>query len=231
MFKSESDFRKHIATLLEKEGFTNIQKEFRVPEGYRVDFLAMKDGNRVGIEVKLNPRGIADDISKASVLNKLPEFDHIYVVAPKIHLHSELISCAKQARVGIAGITEASIEWLLKPQKLGPAVLQRGWSFAQQVIIPGSIFELVEEVRNIGEKVARRLEMFFRPSGPFVTPPGGRSRFKPANLHPGKSWTIHFKVKVKNKARKGSYPLFFGYVAEGIEKVIDKQDIEIGSSE
>ncbi len=231
MFRNESEFRDHIASLLQKEGIIIEQREFRVPEGYRVDLLAIKDDSRIGMEIKLDRRGIADDISKASILNKLPEFDYIYVAAPKIHLNSELVSYAKQVKIGLVGVTETSIEWLQESEKLEPAVLGGKSSLPQQTVTPGSIFEVTKDVRNVGHKVARHLEMFFVPSGPFVTMSGEKPRFQRASLFPQDSWEIQFKIKVKSNAREGTYPLFLGCTAEDLEPANSTWDIKISSSD
>ena len=207
MFKNELEFRNFVASLLEEEGF-KIQKEFRVPEGYRVDLLAIKNDLRSGIEVKLDRRGISDDISKGTILHKLPEFDHIYVAAPKMLISSELISYAKLLRVGLLGIKEDSIEWLQKSEELEPAQLLGGGGYPSQVK-PGSIFKVSRNVENRGKKVVRHLEMFFVRGGPFATAPKEKSRYKLAKLSPGKYWDVEFKIKVRKSAKDETYPLYF----------------------
>ncbi len=217
MFKNESEFRNFVASLLEKEGFS-IQKEVRVPEGYRVDLVATKNDLRSGIEVKLDHRGIADDISKGSILHKFPEFDHIYVAAPKMLISSELVSYAKQVRIGILGVKEDSVEWLQESQELRPAQLSGGGGYPNQVE-PGSIFRVSSNVHNQGEKVARHLEMFFIPGGPFATAPKEKSRHKLDKLAPNEEWDVEFKVKVRKSAKHGTYPLFISCTADGMKAV------------
>ncbi|GFP32827.1 hypothetical protein HKBW3S42_01134, partial [Candidatus Hakubella thermalkaliphila] len=206
MVRDELEFRDLIASLLEREGF-HVQKEFRLPEGHRIDLLAIKANVRSGIEVKLEQRGIWDDISKGATLRKFPEFDRIYVAAPKLLIYSELLSYAKQLRIGIMGVEENSIEWLLESEELEPAQLSVGGSHPNEVRI-GSIFEVTNDVTNRGEKVARHLQMVFRPSGPFVTAPREKSRFKRAKLSPGESWKVKFRIKVKESAKAETYPLY-----------------------
>ena len=227
----ESEFVNHIISLLQKEGFTDIQKEFKVPERYRVDLLVIKDCSRFGIEVKLDSRRIKDDISKAWKLHKLPEFDYIYVFAPCMHFDSELISYAKQAKIGLAEVTRDSIEWLQESEKLPPAVLNAGWSFSNQIITPGSIFEVAQDVRNAGEKTIRNLKMFFIPSEPFVASSPKKSYVERKSLSPGNVWRVPFKIKVQNKTKKGQYPLYISCTAENVKQVEHIFNIEIGSSE
>jgi len=226
MVKNELEFRDLVASLLEKEGFT-VQKEFRLLEGYRVDLLAIKDDVRSGIEVKLDQRGISDDISKGSILHKMPEFDYIYVAAPKMLISSELLSYAKRLRIGVIGVKEDSIEWLEESEKLKPAQLLGGGSLPNQVKHPDSIFEVSKHVRNHGEKIVRHLEMFFIPSGPFVTAPKEKSRFKLAKLSPGESWDVKFKIKIKRSAKVGTYPLFLSCTADNLETSDNVWDIQI----
>jgi len=226
MVKNELEFRDLVASLLEKEGFT-VQKEFRLLEGYRVDLLAIKDDVRSGIEVKLDQRGISDDISKGSILHKMPEFDYIYVAAPKMLISSELLSYAKRLRIGVIGVKEDSIEWLEESEKLKPAQLLGGGSLPNQVKHPDSIFEVSKHVRNHGEKIVRHLEMFFIPSGPFVTAPKEKSRFKLAKLSPGESWEVKFKIKIKRSAKVGTYPLFLSCTADNLETSDNVWDIQI----
>lgn len=226
MIKNESEFRDLVASILESEGFS-VQKEFRVPEGYRVDILAIKDGIRSGIEVKIEQRGISDDVSKGSMLHKMPEFDYIYVAAPKILIYSELVSYAKQLRIGIIGVKENSIEWLQESEKLKPAELMGGGSFSNKVRYPGSIFEVSKHIKNQGQKIVRHLEMFFIPSGPFVTAPKEKSRFKLSKLSPEESWEVKFKIKIKKSAKIGIYPLYLSCTADSLETSGDVWNIQI----
>jgi len=225
MIRNELEFRDLVARLLEKESFS-VQKEFKLPEGYRVDLLAIKNNERSGIEVKLERRGISDDISKGMTLHTMPEFDYIYVAAPKIIISPELVFYAKQLRIGIIGvIDENSIEWLQKSEKLRPARLSGGGSLPGQVRTPGSIFEVEKSVRNDGEKVIRHLEMFFIPSGPFVTAPREKSRFKLAKLSPGETWKGKFKIKIKKTAKTGTYPLYLSCIAHNLQPSDDVWNI------
>jgi hypothetical protein len=227
MFRNELEFRDFVATLLEKEGFS-VQKEFGVPEGYRVDLLAIKDGVRSGIEVKVDARRISDDISKGTVLHRLPEFDHIYVAAPRILISSDLIGYAKRVRIGLIGVREDSIEWLQGSEKLKPAELLGGAGLPNQLISPGSIFKVSKNVENHGEKVARHLEVFFMRGGPFATAPKEKSRYRLPKLSPGESWKLEFRIKVKKSAKPGTYPLYLCCAADGVKASDNVFDIKIG---
>ncbi|MFW6122282.1 MAG: hypothetical protein ACOC80_15475 [Petrotogales bacterium] len=226
MVKNELEFRNLVASLLEKEGFS-VQKEFKLPEGYRVDLLAIKDDVRRGIEVKLEQRGISDDISKGSMLHKMPELDYIYVAAPNMLISSELVSYARRLRIGVIGVKEDSIEWLQESEKLKPAQLLGGGSLPNRARYPGSMFEVSKHIKNHGEKIVRHLEMFYIPSGPFVTAPGEKSRFKLEKLPPGESWEVKFKIKIKKSAKVGTYPLFVSCTADNLKTSDDVWYIQI----
>lgn len=216
MVRNELEFRDLVATLLQREGFV-VKKEFGLPEGYRVDLLAIKEDIRSGIEVKLKQRGISDDISKASMLHKMPEFDHFYVAAPKILVSSDLVSYAKLLRIGILGVEQDSLEWLQESEKLKPAQLLGSGSIPNKVSLSCPVFEVTKGVKNHGGKMARDLEMFFMPSGPFVTAPKEKSRFKLARLGPEESWDVKFTVKIKKSAKPGSYPLYVSCTAKDMK--------------
>lgn len=216
MVRNELEFRNLVATLLQREGFV-VKKEFALSEGYRVDILATKDDIRSGIEVKLKQRGISDDISKAATLHKMPEFDHFYVAAPRILVSSDLLSYAKLLRLGIIGVEKDSLEWLQKSEKLKPAQLLGSGGIPNQVSLSRPIFEVTKAVKNHGEKIARHLEIFFIPSGPFVTSPQEKSRFKLARLAPEESWDVKFKIKIKKSAKPGTYPLYLSCTAQDIK--------------
>ena len=228
MFKSEKEFRDHTAELLEADGHKVI-KEYRVPEGFRVDILAHKNNVSRGFEVKFEKRGIVDDINKCYGLHRLPEFDEIYVAAPKIFLSSDLIAFAENLRIGVLGVKEDSIEWLLESHTLGPPRLSGGSSLPKQTITPGSTFEVSRRVGNGGEKVVRHLEMYFIPGGPFAT--AKTSRYKRAKLAPGETWEEVFIIRFKKSVRPGKYPLYLTCIGENVERIGNIWEIEIQSEE
>jgi len=217
MFDNERNFRNHVARLLESEGH-EVEEEFRVPEGYRVDLVARKDRITKGIEVKFEARGISDDLSKGKSLHRLPEFDEIYVAAPRMLISSSHIGFAERLRIGLLGVTETELKWLVKSQHLKPSTLMGGWSLPNQEIRPGLIIEARMDVTNHGEKVIRHLEMFFEPAGPFVNVERGKGRFKRAKLEPDEKWEEVFKIRIKKTARPGKYPLYLACVADNVER-------------
>ncbi len=226
MFRNEKEFRNHIGKLLEEEGH-KIVKEFRVPERYRIDLLAYKNDVSMGIEVKFEKRGISDAINKCYILHKLPEFDQIYVAAPKILISSDHIAIAQNLRIGLLGIKEDSIEWLIKSDSLKPPILLGGGSWPNQFFIPGNIFEVSKNVVNRGEKVARNLELYFMLGDPFAS--AEKARYKRKKLSPGESWKVTFKIRVKKSARTGKYPLCLTCIAENVERSDTIWEIEIRS--
>lgn len=228
MFRSEIEFRDHIGNLLEEDGHVVI-KEFKVPENYRIDLLARKNNMSKGIEVKFEKRGISDDINKCYGLHRLPEFDQIYVAAPKILISSDHIAYAQRLRIGLIGVSEESIEWLIKSDILKPPLLSGGSGLPNQIITPGKTFEVSKNVENRGEKVARHLEMYFMPGGPFAT--AEKARYKRAKLAPGESWEVVFKIRVRKSARPGKYPLYLVCIAENVERSDTVWEIEVQPEE
>lgn len=224
MFRNEMEFRDYIGKLLEAEGH-KVVKEVRVPEGYRIDLQAHKNNVSMGIEVKYEKRGISDAINKCYRLHRLPEFDQIYVAAPKMLISSDHIAYAKPLRVGLLGVREESVEWLIKSDNLKPPLLSGGSSLPNQIITPGKAFEVSKNIENRGEKVARYLEMYFMPGGPFAT--AEKARHKRSKLAPGESWQVVFKIRVKKSTRPGKYPLYITCTAENLKRSDTVWEIEI----
>ena len=224
MFKNEKEFRDHIGKLLKAKGH-KVVKEFRVPEGYRIDLRALKNNVSMGIEVKFERRGISDAINKCYRLHRLPEFDEVYVAAPKILISPDHIAYAQSLRIGLLGVGEKSFEWLIKSDRLKPPLLLGESGLPNQIITPGKTFEVSKHVENRGEKVARHLEMYFIPGGPFAT--AEKARYKRAKLAPGESWKVDFKIRVKKSTRPGKYPLYLACTAENVEKSDTVWEIEI----
>ena len=157
MLNSEHDFINHIIVILKREGY-QIENETRVPEGYRVDLKAFKENETFGIEVKFEKRGISDDISKCYKLHQLPEFDRVYVAAPKILISDDHIAFARNLKVGILGVDHDSIIKVSESDKLKSAELQSGASLPKQMITPGKSFVVSKTVRNLGGKPVRRID-------------------------------------------------------------------------
>lgn len=224
MFKNEKEFRDHIEKLLTDDGH-EVEKEFKVPERYRVDLRAVKDNVSKGIEVKFEKRGIADAINKCYRLHQLPEFDEVYVAAPKIFISQEYIGFARNLRIGLIGVSEKSFEWLIKSKSLKPPILSGSSTFPKQIITPGKTFVVHKSVTNDGEKIARNLEMYFTLGGPFAT--CDKARYKRKRLAPDESWEVVFEIRVKKSARPGKHPLYLACAAENEEKSHTVWKIEI----
>ncbi len=215
MFNNEHDFINHIIDILKREGY-QIEKEIRVPEGYRVDIKAFKETETFGIEVKFEKRGISDDISKSYKLHQLPEFDRVYVAAPKILISDDHIAFARNLKVGILGVDHDSIIRVSESDKLKSAELQSGASLPKQMITPGKSFVVSKTVRNLGEKVIRHLEMYYSVGGPFI---GARKqRKKELRLLPNETWECEFNVQVRKTVKSGKYPLLLTCIGENVER-------------
>ena len=100
--------------------------------------------------MKFEKRGIVDDINKCYGLHRLPEFDEIYVAAPKIFLSSDLIAFAKNLRIGVLGVKEDSIEWLLESHTLGPPRLSGG---SNKLLLLGVLLRFQEELEMEEKKL------------------------------------------------------------------------------
>lgn len=217
MFKTESKIKSLLADHLKADGF-KVHEEITLPERYRVDLLAIKENQKHGIEVKTTPRGMSDDINKATILHRLPEFDYFSVAAPKIIIPDELLDFAKRVKVGVIGIEEEGIKWLQESELLENSQLLGGARLPKDIVSPGDSIDIHRYISIHGGKVVRNLEMHFIPSGPFITYPKRKYRFKRKKLEPGElPWEETFKIKVKKTAREGTYPLYITCTAADIQ--------------
>jgi Holliday junction resolvase-like predicted endonuclease len=226
MARNEAEFRDQIADILRQQGF-QVSLEYRIPEG-RIDILATKGDVRHGIEVKINQRGIADDIVKCWKLLKAPEVDELYVAAPDALLSSEHKIHAESLGVGIIAVTGTKLEWRIRSIQLEPANFGGGGSgYNHEEVRPGNIFSIYNHVTNRGFKIARDLEMYFTPAGPFVKASKENTRFKRPFLNPGEDWKETFMIKVKRDAKLGIYPLHFCTTSAYIKPSSWKIDLTI----
>ena len=226
MARNEGEFRDQIAGILKQQGFI-VSTEYKLPEG-RIDILASRKNTKCGIEVKLNRRGIADDIVKCWKLLRVPELDELYVAAPDALLSEENSIHAKDLGVGILSVTGLKLNWILRSSRLKPAKLSAGGSgYNHEEIRPGNIFDIYWHFANQGQKIARDLETYFTPAGPFVKAPNEKTRFQRASLLPGEDWKEIFKIKVKRNAKPGLYPLHFCATSGGLEPISWKLDLTI----
>jgi len=226
MAKNEAEFRNQIADILKQQGF-EVSLEYKIPEG-RIDIFATKGDVRHGIEVKINQRGIADDIVKCWKLLRVPEFDELYVAAPDALLSNEQMIHAKELGIGIISMTGSTLTWIVRSTQLEAARFGGGGSgYNPDDVRPGSVFNIYNHVVNSGQKIARDLEMYFTPAGPFVRAQKERTRFRRSSLGPGEDWKENFKVKVKSGAKSGIYPLHFCTISDSIAPASWKTDITI----
>jgi Holliday junction resolvase len=216
MFRNEADVRDFVVNLLRCEGH-QVQIETRLSKGYRVDILAEKESVVRAIEVKETRRGISDDISKCCKILRLPEVSEVYVAAPKLLVSPDHVAFAKSVGVGVIAITEEGLKWLLQSSQLKPPQFS-GSSGYPILVKSGSIFKLSREVCNSGQKIARNLQIYCVPSGPFVIPPGNKRRFSRSYLEPGDKWGVEFTIRVRAGIPTGNYPLLTTAIADNIER-------------
>lgn len=211
---NEAQLRNHIVGLLTKDDH-KTQTEVRLPGGFRVDILAEKEGVARAIEVKIEPRGITDDIVKCHKLLRLPEITETYVVAPELVLSPDHIAFATSIGIGVICATSSELKWVVTSRRLSGAAL-RGHGSHPSLVAPGQVFEVEVGVSNDGEKIARDLEARCLPGGPFVLAPGSKRIYKRLSLNPRDSWSIRFLIKAKTEATAGEYPLFATVTARDI---------------
>ena len=225
MFKSESELRDYVASLLREEGYST-ETETRVSR-FRVDILARKEEISQAIEVKLSRTGIAQDIAKAFHLVRLPEVDEAFVAAPALQFSPDHVAFAKTVGVGLIAIHERSLEWILDARRLDPPRLTGGGGYPAQVRA-GSEFTISRDVTNHGQKRAVRLEAYCRPTKPFSWAKGKRKHTR-RYLDPGESWGVGFNLKVQPGTPAGKYPLFTNVIAANAEPSYSTFDITVAN--
>ena len=208
----EAGLREHIANLLKQDGY-DTQTEVRLPERFRVDIYAEKEGVTRVIEVKKESRGIADDIVKCQKLLQFPEVTEAYVAAPDLLISPDHLAFASSIGVGVISVTSSELNWIAQSWRLEEAKLGGSRSYPSSVAA-GQVFEVKMTVSNKGKKIARHLEARCLPAGPFVFAPGSRKKYARSSLHPDDSWTVEFLVRVRPKSRPSAYPLFTTVTAQ-----------------
>lgn len=202
----EAGLRDHIANLLNRDGHST-QTEVRLPERFRVDVWAEKEGVVRVIEVKKESRGIPDDIIKCQKLLQLPEITEAYVAAPDLLISPDHVAFASSIGVGMIGVTDSELKWLVQSWRLEEARLSGSRSHPSSVIA-GQVFEIKINVTNHGKKIARYLEARCLPAGPFVFAPSSRRKYTCSSLYSDNSWAIEFLIRVRPRTVPGVYPLF-----------------------
>lgn len=203
---NEADLRSHVVNLLRQDGY-EAQTEVRLPERFRVDICAEKEGVTRAIEVKKESRGIADDIVKCQKLLQFPEVTEAYVAAPELLISPDHLAFASSIGVGVVSVTSSELNWLVQSWRLEQARLGGSRSYPSSVAA-GQIFEVKVTVSNQGKKIARHLEARCLPAGPFAFAPGSKRKYARLSLHPDDSWVVQFLVKARPNITPGAYPLF-----------------------
>lgn len=229
MLNNEAELRNHIADLL-RTGGHNAQTEVRLVGGFRVDILAENEGVVRAIEVKVEPRGINDDIIKCLRLIRLPEVTETYVAAPELVISQDQIAFASKLGVGVILATASELKWVVTSSKVQEASLQGGASHPSSVV-PGQVFELEIHTENGGGKIARNLAARCILGGPFVSAPGTKKgMYKRSSLDPGDKWSVRFPIKVKTNATSGLYPVFTTIEAQGLQPKQSVFNIKVDTS-
>lgn len=210
----EAALREHIVNLLKRDGH-EIRTEVRLPERFRVDICAKKEGVTRAIEVKRESRGIADDIIKCQKLLQFPEVTEAYVAAPDLLISPDHLAFASSIGVGVISVTSSELKWLAQSWRLEEARLEGSRSHPSSVAA-GQVFEVKVTVSNQGKKIARYLEARCLPAGPFAFAPGSRKKYTRSSLHPDDSWAVQFLIKVRPKTTPGADPLFTIVTAQNV---------------
>lgn len=217
MFSNEHDYVKQVERLLREEGYST-KREVRIRAGYRLDILATKDGVKKGFEVKIERRGLLDDLMKSQRLARLPDLDEMYVCGPKMLISEDVLASAEQLGIGLlAGRDDGKLEWLTRPRKLDPASLILGGSGGGGVE-PGGEAKFTPTVFNNGGKAAVDLEVRMVMAGPFVARYPSRARAKHALLDGHDQWTTTLTCNVKRDAKPGKYPLVVSLTAANTKR-------------
>lgn len=224
-FPNEAALTDFVANKLEQERY-QVSREVTIYPRRRVDILAKKPEKNIVVQVKLHERGISDDISKSEELLIMPEIDLVYIAAPKLHLSDHLMGFAKRLGVGVIGVTDQGIEWLIEGEKSSSARLSLGASHKTAVYV-GETFEIKLSANNNGGKIARNISFMYLPAYPFRLPKGEKNRRSVKQLEPGKNVEVSFKIKVQSDAPSKKYPLYTRVTAEQQEPREDVFWIEV----
>lgn len=211
---NEAGLRSHVVNLLRQDGY-EVQTEVQLPERFRVDIYAQKEGVTRAIEVKRESRGIADDIIKCQKLLQFPEVTEAYVAAPDLLISPDHLVFASSIGVGVISVTSSELKWVAQSWRLEEARLGGSRSYPSSVAT-GQVFEVKVTVSNQGKKIARHLEGRWLPAGPFAFATGSKRKYARSSLHPDDSWVFQFLIKVRPKTTPGAYPLFTIATAQNV---------------
>ena len=217
VFRNEDEFKAHVQRALQSDGHTT-RREVPVRTGHRLDFLAIKDGVKKGIEAKFDHRGLLDDLTKSQRLLRLPDLDEMYVCGPKMLMSDDVQAIAAQLGVGLLALRDdGELEWLAGPRKLGPARLSLGGNYAG-TIEPGGEAKYNATVFNGGDKAAVDVEVRMVMAGPFVARYPSKARAKLALLDGHDQWSPPLVCNVKRSTKPGNYPLVISLKAANVPR-------------
>lgn len=217
LFKDEKALRKYVCEKLIEEGYELIGTDAAVYKRKTVDILARKENKTTAIEVKRSGRrGIADDIGKLERLAFVPEIDFFYVAVPKMNLQDDILAFANRLEVGVIGVTELGIEWLVESKEKDPSPLRRSVSLPSTVE-PGGTFEFRISIMAAEAKMVRNTEIMYMSAWPFRVPKNERNHRVIKELMPGKEESVSFKIRVENDAEEGYRPLFSRITRPGMK--------------
>ena len=225
MFRNEHEFQAAVAHALRTRGHT-VRREVRVRTGSRLDFLATKNGVRMGIEAKFG-RGLERDLVKSERLARLPEVDKMYVCGPKAFMSEDVQALAAQRGVGLVALRDdGRLEWLSQPRKLMPARLSLGGGY-RYVIEPGEKATYNTTVFNSGDKAAVDIEVHMVIAPPFVARLPSKTRAKRDFLDGNDKWTNPLECDVKQGTKPGKYALRISMTAANLPREDEKAEYEI----
>jgi hypothetical protein len=221
MPRSERQFTDRVIQALRIADF-HVEREVRVKGNRCLDLLATKD-NRKGIEVKLDRRGLLDDLVKAQTLVRLPDVDEMYVCGPKVFMSDDVRALAANSGVGLLALTDSGhLEWLVRSKPLEPARLTvngaymkpRGNMRFNEVRAGGKVL-FNAAVFNSGDKIAVNVEVFMVLAGPFVARFPSKARVRKSFLEKSgpTAWSTILECYVKKGTPPGSYSLMISATA------------------
>jgi len=228
LFKNEKALRDHVCKRLVENNYEIVGTDAVVRGRKRIDILARNVKNKtVAIEVKRFDRtGIADDIRKLERLGFVPEIDLYYVAVPKINLQEDILSFAKKLRIGVVGVTEEGLEWLVGSHERSPAALYKSVDLPN-IVRPGQNFQFRVFVKNNGEKMALNIDVMYMSAWPFRVPKGEKNHKSIKELMPEKEKQISFEIRTEDDAEEGRHPLFTRMTMLGMEARDSLYHIEI----
>jgi len=232
MPRDERRFADQVMRALRDAGF-EVKPEVRVRGKWRLDMVATKDNLIRGIEVKLDRRGLLDDLVKARTLVRLPDVDEMYVCGPKVFMLDDVLALAKSLGIGLLALTDSGeLEWLAPSKRLEPARLTLGGGYGKphgNAVRPGGKAAWNAAVFNGGDKIAVHVEVFMVPAGPFVTKVRSKARArKPLLEKTGHTaWSAILECEVRKGTPPGVYPLMISVTADNAMRADDTIPYEV----